>query len=852
MKKNLRVLLTTCMMLLILGTVFTGCEIQYEESASKACAHGNVRYEVILAATCTQDGTQQTVCVDCGEILNSGTIPKLGHDVDLTQAEVTNADCMNPKTYLGQCRREGCGQYVTSTEGEPLGHDCSETPIAATCTESAKIEYDCKRENCTYHYSEDVEGSEPLGHHYVDKEGTQHPADCTTTGSVTKICDREGCGDEYDDVIPALGHTSDGEKCEVTLPSCTEKGYTAYHCSVCEEDYKADYVQPNGHDLEDGDSVLATCSGNGYKTRACLTEDCGYTEKYDISPNLAHSFTDGKCTGCGKDVFEAFAIVCDSSAPFMIAQEGPRYLVYSESYTETTVTMPSNVVEELYKAGLYSFEIILGSATDKVTKSLSLKINGGDAKYVNVDVSEMKSMGIYTFADENGIFESAANGITFDVLYRAMEYTEAIDGADKVTAYAISFLFDRPFDIDNSNTYLLGAIPYTYNADAEQFTLMATYGEFSLHADWLKYYYDLGYTNVVLEFDSGNGQMLSFNVYAISNDQEKGHNMANVSARLSLALTEELASSNLLLKVYSADLFGTAWDPANPADKMLLKVKFTKPMGLDTFLSVAGEKTSVSYDKQQSTWTLNNENKVDAVVTFGAEYLIAQKNLGKLIMRVTFDKTYAVTNHPASFYIRVVKNGGWVNLYGWQGINEWFLTDAEGNTCFEIDLSENYDFAHAAGSLEMMFRDEKVVINKIEFLDLSSKNDYFTPRGTGTSTVSYDDTNDYWVVTQGDDAHVGLSSWVINKHIKDGEKKLRITFTGTPVSTSWLAVYATKGGVQQQLYYTWDPSKDAEGNEYVEISLDEWDFSIGLGLYLELVFSQATTNVSLDFMSAGA
>lgn len=990
MRKKLVIGLATCMLLMLSGSLFTGCE------TSDECAHTHVSEEIVTAATCTTAGSKQLVCDDCGKDLGLEPIAKLNHDVDLTQAQVTEATCTQPKTFVAQCKREGCGVSVTTTEGEPLGHDYDETRVEANCNDPAKIEYTCKRENCGNHYSEDVEGSRPLGHHYVEKEGTKVDSDCTTAGSVTYVCDRENCGDEYDDIIPALGHASDGAKAEVTAPKCSEKGYTTYHCSVCDVDYKADYVQPTGHELEDGSTVQATCSNCGYKTKTCA-HGCGYVERYDVVSNTAHSFDeDGSCTVCGKDAFNVFALACGSDTPFAILKDGSRYIVYSESYTETTVKMPAEVVQALYNAGLYSFDVALGSTTDNVSKSLSIKVNGGAVQYVNAS-GELKSMGTYTFADANGIFESAKDGITFDVYYRALDYADAIDGADKVTSYTIEFVFRRPFDIEDSGTYLHGAIPYTYNADAEQFTLVATKGDISLRSEWLTYYYNLGYKNVTVEIGGASGQMLSFDVCAFSNGSLVGNSMGNGFVSLpSFELTEDLASYDLLLQIYSEDLYGTAWNPSSPADRVILTVKFTKPMTLETcvypenkavssvtyaegtgwtitkavddnngyfivvgreyinariaegkkvlritfdkdngitgwlqmqvvqngswvdlygniagnggatdsdgnnyfdidltagydftnydvrmvlvqqsavikaidfldeapvvdeetietFLSVAGEGTSVSYDETASTWTLINENGIDVYLSFGAEFITKQKAAGKLLMRVTFDKDNPVTDGN-NFIVRVVENGSWKNLYGWQGVSTWMPKDLNENQYFEVDLLANYDYNHSAGSLQMMFRDKKVVIKSIEFFDLDSKDAYFTALGTGTSTIRYNSTNDYFVVTQGTDANVGLSSFVIRKHMQDGATKLRITFTETPVSTTWLQVFAFKNdgsGSTEQLFREWQVSKDADGNEYVEIDLTG-NYDFGLGTYIQLVFSQATTNVSLDFITANA
>lgn len=74
----------------------------------------------------------------------------------------------------------------------------------------------------------------------------------------------------------------------ITLPTCTEKGYTTYVCE-CGDTYIDDYIKENGHSftnyIYDG---KATCSTNGLKIAKC--DNCDATDSIVISGD--HSFSD--------------------------------------------------------------------------------------------------------------------------------------------------------------------------------------------------------------------------------------------------------------------------------------------------------------------------------------------------------------------------------------------------------------------------------------------------------------------------------------------------------------------------------------------------------------------------------
>lgn len=98
--------------------------------------------------------------------------------------------------------------------------------------------------------------------------------------------------------IPACDHDYQET---VTLPTCTEKGYTAFVCSLCGYRYTDSYVPATGHNYGPWYTVTeATCDVDGQERRDCGT--CGHCETGAIAA-LGHSYepvvTEPTCTTPG-------------------------------------------------------------------------------------------------------------------------------------------------------------------------------------------------------------------------------------------------------------------------------------------------------------------------------------------------------------------------------------------------------------------------------------------------------------------------------------------------------------------------------------------------------------------------
>lgn len=539
----------------------------------KTCKHENLK-ETIIEATCVTDGQKKTVCLDCGYEFPTEKIPALGHDLEVV--EERDATCLSPKIIVKKCSR--CDEIVEEYVGEALEHDFVEVShIDATCADAEKINYECTR--CHAKKTETPSnGQGALGHNYLRVASNDTEATCTESGGIYYECER--CGDHYLEVIAPKGHLSDGNDV-VVEPTCTEKGYTRSHCSVCGEDYKRDFTEALGHDLVPGEDGEASCAQMGYKSTVCSR--CDYEIRSDAVANTAHSFKDGVCEYCGKKAAEAFALTCEDSEIYAIAQNGSEYTVYAPSYVYwSNIKIQKEVLQGLYEAGVYSLNIYLGSNADNVVKAMACKVQGGEVLNLNVAQRELKLVKTYVFADADGLTEGARNGIDIAVYYRERDELDAIKGKNDVSCYAIRFEYVYEFDINNADSYLKTSMRYTYNAEQSQFSFtdVNTKGNNSIviRKELLEYYYEAGYSTMELQLSEASGQKFGKNLTVYSNGEKIGTS-GNTNGAVAKVAGIDLASvkdNDLKAECYCTDLYGTDWNPAEPMDKMFVKTLFMK------------------------------------------------------------------------------------------------------------------------------------------------------------------------------------------------------------------------------------------------------------------------------------
>lgn len=173
---------------------------------------------------------------------------------------------------------EGNGNAADTNDGDAEEHVHSFTAaVDGMCGGPADITYTC---SCGDEY---VEHIEILPHDEVVIDTLE--ATCTEGGYTVYHCNHCGAVQTRDEV-EALGHDY---VAVVTEPTCTMQGYTTYTCSRCSDSYVGDFTEnANAHVWNEGTETKApTCTEAGIMTFVCTV--CGETKEEEI-PTVAHDW----------------------------------------------------------------------------------------------------------------------------------------------------------------------------------------------------------------------------------------------------------------------------------------------------------------------------------------------------------------------------------------------------------------------------------------------------------------------------------------------------------------------------------------------------------------------------------
>lgn len=167
---------------------FNGDTVGLATEAGKVtvqCKHTSVKDIEKVAATCTTEGSIDTVCEKCGAVVKTTKKSALGHKY---------------------------GEYTTTKE--------------PTCTEEGVA-----TSTCTVCGDKQTKELEALGHKYGEYTTTKE-ATCTEKGEATSIC--TVCGDKQTKELEALGHKF-GDIAVTKEPTDKEDGEATSTCTVCGE-----------------------------------------------------------------------------------------------------------------------------------------------------------------------------------------------------------------------------------------------------------------------------------------------------------------------------------------------------------------------------------------------------------------------------------------------------------------------------------------------------------------------------------------------------------------------------------------------------------------------------------------
>ena len=227
-------------------------------------ATGHKYDKVVTAPTCTEKGYTTYTCSVCGDSYVADYVDALGHTVVVDPAVAP--DCTHTGLTEGS-HCSVCNTVLKAQETVPAtGHKYDKVVTAPTCTEKGYTTYTCSV--CGDSYVADY--VDALGHTVVIDPAVA--PDCThtglTEGSHCSVCNTVIKAQE---TVPATGHSYDKV---VTAPTCTEKGYTTYTCSVCGDSYVADYVDALGHSYSEAEFVWTEDSSAEYGWTVTAAKTC--------------------------------------------------------------------------------------------------------------------------------------------------------------------------------------------------------------------------------------------------------------------------------------------------------------------------------------------------------------------------------------------------------------------------------------------------------------------------------------------------------------------------------------------------------------------------------------------------
>ena len=405
------------------------CGDTYKADFVDALGH-NYNTSGKVEPTCTEKGYDKHVCSRCGNTYKDNFVDALGHTVVVDPAVAP--DCTHTGLTEGS-HCSVCNTVLKAQETVPAtGHNYNKVVTEPTCTEKGYTTYTCSV--CGDSYVADY--VDALGHTVVVDPAVA--PDCThtglTEGSHCSVCNTVLKAQE---TVPATGHSYDKV---VTAPTCTEKGYTTYTCSVCGDTYVADYVDALGHSYSEAEFVWTENSSAEYGWTVTAAKTCANcSDKLIAEVTITRTsykelvasavFTDGSTASDTKIICGDITLVSISGSGAVITEDN---LVYGLA------------------AGLDSIEGYVTASADgcevKVTKSGD-KIGTGTLVEIYKDSYLVDAYTVVIFGDVDGdgwydaqdayIVSLITNGLltreqTGEAKYLAADsnHDGVIDGAD--------------------------------------------------------------------------------------------------------------------------------------------------------------------------------------------------------------------------------------------------------------------------------------------------------------------------------------------------------------------------------------------------------------------------------------
>ncbi len=295
-------------------------------------------------ATCLKDGTTATYeCKVCKATKGGETIPALGHDFEIIES---TGDCEHEGKIVTKCKN--CGSTNTQLvkgDGHAWSEHPTSIKKEPTHTTTGIAVYTCQNEGCTETKEVIImatEKHEHVVHHKAVEASCKTPGtaeywECTDCG---KLFTEEKC--ENETTLKKLAVTKDGHDKklihhETVAATCTSTGIKEYwECEVCGKKYldesgttlikdfaKETTIAKLAHAYEFDKTIAPTCTEKGFDQYKCSV--CGDIDQKNAVDALEHTDWDDatntnkneddatctlagvrhwKCGRCGEDRIE--------------------------------------------------------------------------------------------------------------------------------------------------------------------------------------------------------------------------------------------------------------------------------------------------------------------------------------------------------------------------------------------------------------------------------------------------------------------------------------------------------------------------------------------------------------------
>ncbi|MBQ9531011.1 MAG: fibronectin type III domain-containing protein, partial [Eubacterium sp.] len=266
----------TCTESGILRYTCSVCKDSYDENIPKiAHTEGEVVKENEVPATYETEGSYIEViyCTECGKEISRETKKSdaLDHAYEFYSIDWDTLDILTGKV---------TGKYVC--ERDETHTTTAEVQTTFEVTQEATED---QPELTTYTYSigefdesKTVETAPALPHNHIPAVAVKEnevPATCKAEGSYYEVVYCTVCNAEISREKKWIDKAEHNYVAVVTKPTCTDKGYTVYTCSVCKDSYIDDYIDALGHiKVVKDNAVAATCEKSGL-TEGSHCSECG-------------------------------------------------------------------------------------------------------------------------------------------------------------------------------------------------------------------------------------------------------------------------------------------------------------------------------------------------------------------------------------------------------------------------------------------------------------------------------------------------------------------------------------------------------------------------------------------------